>query len=447
MNGGPSLLHWPEKLPRLSRNRILSAAALLILIVLTVWFFLGRKKSVESFHLAPVKKGDIISSIGASGTLEPEQVIDVGAQVAGRIIRFGTDSAGKPIDYGSSVERGTILAYIDESLYASDVAQAEAQVEQARAGVTRSEADLEQMKAKLYQTEREFNRAKELGPGDALSQSDYDLAQANFETAKANLNVGIAAIRQARLSVVQSEAALSRSRQNLSYCIIRSPIRGVIIDRRVNIGQTVVASLNAPSLFLIAKDLRRIQIWVPVNEADIGSVHPGQTVTFTVDAHPGETFSGNVGKTRLNATMTQNVVTYTIEVNTDNSSGKLLPYLTANVKFLVDERKNVLMVPNAALRWTPPVDGNAGRSERPERPADGRTAEAASAVVWILKNEKPFPVHLRTGLTDGAFTEIQNSELKEGQEVIIGTQTESAPSAAEKSPFTPQFPGRNQRRP
>jgi HlyD family secretion protein len=168
--------------------------------------------------------------------------------------------------------------------------------------------------------------------------------------------VGEAAILQAKAGLAQAEAVLRRAQRNLGYCTITSPVKGVIIDRRVNIGQTVVASLNAPSLFLIAKDLTRMQVWVAVNEADIGKIRPGQPVTFTVDAFQGETFRGEVGKIRLNASMTQNVVTYTVEIITDNASGRLLPYLTANVQFELSRASYVLMVPNAALRWTAAVD-------------------------------------------------------------------------------------------
>ena len=174
-----------------------------------------------------------------------------------------------------------------------------------------------------------------------------------YEIAQANVAVGEAAIVQSRNAVAQAQATLQRGQRNLSYCTIKSPVKGVIIDRRVNIGQTVVSSLNAPSLFLIAKDLKRMQVWVSVNEADVGSIHPGQPVSFTVDAYPGKIFRGEVGKIRLNATMTQNVVTYTVEVITDNSSGKLLPYLTANAQFELSQHNNVLLVPNAALRWCP----------------------------------------------------------------------------------------------
>src|SRR5204863_6291083 len=171
--------------------------------------------------------------------------------------------------------------------------------------------------------------------------------------AQAGLKDATAAAAKARGVVGDAEANLKKALINLGYCTIQSPVKGVIVDRRVNVGQTVVASLNAPSLFLIAKDLTRLQIWTSVNEADIGQIHPGQPVTFTVDAHPNQTFHGTVSQIRLNATMTQNVVTYTVVVDTDNANGKLLPYLTANVQFEVNSRPNVLEVPNAALRWRP----------------------------------------------------------------------------------------------
>src|SRR5206468_9275364 len=214
------------------------------------------------------------------------------------------------------------------------------QLAQAKAGEQRARADLLQMKAKVTQTERDWNRAQQLGPGhgNAISATDYDTAKAVYETAKSALGVGEAAILQAQTDVTRAAAALKQAQTNFGYTTIRSPVKGVIIDRRVNVGQTVVASLNAPSLFLIAKDLTRLQIWTSVNEADIGQIRQGQPAHFTVDAYPHETFAGVVSQIRLNATMTQNVVTYTVVVDTDNAHGKLLPYLTANVRFEVNRR-------------------------------------------------------------------------------------------------------------
>jgi HlyD family secretion protein len=256
--------------------------------------------------------------------------------------------------------------------------------------------------------------------------------------------------------VAQAEATLRRASQNLDYCTIKSPVKGVIIDRRVNIGQTVVASLNAPSLFLLAKDLKRLQIWAAVNEADIGNIHPGQPVTFTVDAHPGVTFKGEVGKIRLNATMTQNVVTYTVEVDTDNADGRLIPYLTANLKFLVAERKNVLLVPNAALRWKPLPDQIAPEfRQQPAKKGGKKSGEGqalaqkgqdnqAVGTLFVAKGGYVQPVKVRLGPTDGSLTEIQGPEIKEGMQVVIAEQQKGENgTSGSASPFAPQlFRGR-----
>ena len=438
---------------------LLKALALLLVVsgvvaVGVLWHMRRSAVPTASFRVAQVKRGDLAAEISATGTVEPEEVVDVGAQVAGQIKTFGADKNGKPIDYGSTVETGTVLAQIDDSLYAADVAQANAALAQSQANVQQAEANLGQLEAKLNEAARDWDRAQKLGPGDALAQTSYDAYKAGYETAKANLAVGEAAVLQGKAAVLQADAALKRAQRNLGYCTIVSPVKGVIIDRRVNIGQTVVSSLNAPSLFLIAKDLRRMEVWVSVNEADIGSIGAGQLVTFTVDARPGQTFSGKVVKVRLNATMTQNVVTYTVVVATDNSSGRLLPYLTANVQFEVARRTNVLVVPNAALRWTP----------RPERVApEFRQGEVASETAGTVRNEPPArsvaerghartgtlwmrareylrPIRVRTGLNDGTMTEVQGDDLKEGLEVVVGEEVAEATGAGTSTnPFTPQF--------
>ena len=430
------------------------------------WYFTRSKTEAVSYHTAAVKRGDLLASIGATGTVEPEEVVDIGAQVAGQISSFGKDKNGKTIDYGSAVEEGTVLAKIDDSLYAADVAQAKASLELAKAGVQRAQADLLQMKAKLYQAQRDWDRAQKLGPSEALAQASYDAYQSAYETAKANVAVDEAAIVQAQDTVAQAQASLDRAGRNLSYCTITSPVKGVIIDRRVNIGQTVVSSLNAPSLFLLAKDLHRMQVWVSVNEADIGNIHPGQPVSFTVDAFPGLTFQGEVGKIRLNATMTQNVVTYTVEVITDNSNGKLLPYLTANVQFELGRRTGVLLAPNAALHWTPsgpeqiapefraaPADNSPQRrassssrapaSSRPAASTGPGTAPEGEAFshgrVWARQGAYVRPVKVRAGMSDKTMTEVQGEDLKEGMEIVVGEQHAGAAPGGSTNPFTPQL--------
>jgi HlyD family secretion protein len=404
-----------------------------------------------AFRTVPVTRGDLLVTISATGTVEPEEVVDVGAQVAGKIEAFGEDPRrnGRVIDYGSPVEVGTVLARIESSLYAADVAQAAAQSDSAKANVQRAEADLRQLKAKLIQSERDWKRAKDLGPSRALSATEYDSYEAAYETAKASVGVGEAALVQAQKDVVRAEAALRRVETNLGYCTIRSPVKGVIIDRRVNIGQTVVASLNAPSLFLIAKDLRRMQVWAAVNEVDIGNIHAGQPVTFTIDAYPNETFRGEVGKVRLNASMTQNVVTYTVEINTDNSSGKLLPYLTANVQFHVAQRDGVLLVPNAALRWKPSPElvapdaqetSPASQSQEASVPHPSASQPAArTGTIWVQDRQYVRPIAVNTGLSDNTLTEIEADKLAEHTPVIIGQLAKGEVSDTTTSPFTPRL--------
>ena len=454
----------------LLRKAVIAFAVLAVVGGSAAWFFQRDNGQTPTFRAAQVTRGDLVVSIGATGTLEPEEVIDVGAQVAGRIVAFGKDANGNTVDYGSPVEAGTVLAKIDDALYAAQAAEANAQLQQAKAGLQVAQANLEQAKAKLDQAQRDWDRAQKLGPSEALAQASYDGYKSAFDIAKANVSVSEASILQAQALVAQSEAASQRAQQNLDYCTIRSPVKGVIIDRRVNTGQTVVASLNAPSLFLLAKDLTRMQVWVAVNEADIGKIHSGQPVSFTVDAFPGQNFRGEVGKVRLNASMTQNVVTYTVEVITENTTGQLLPYLTADVQFEQARHDNVLMAPNAALRWTPtteqvaPASRDAAEKSAPNKqqrsgsrmPASG-TAQTSgnsttagnnagsgnstgSGTLWILEGKYVRPLPVRTGLSNSTMTEVQGEGATEGLEIVAGAQAKAAAQTDSSNPFAPRIP-------
>ena len=432
---------------------------MLVILVLGGAGFVMQNRTTESavvLRWAAIQRGDLVVTISATGTVEPEEVIDVGAQVAGQIMSFGTDVDGKSVDYGSVIEVNTVLANIDASLCASEVAQAAAQVISARGGMQRAQADLEQMKTKRDQAERDWKRAQQMGNSSALSGTDFDAYRSTFQAATANVAVGEAAIVQAEGSEAQARALLDRARRNLGYCTIRSPVKGVIIDRRVNIGQTVVASLNAPSLFLIAKDLTRMQVWVAVNEADVGRLHPGQPVSFTVDAFPGETFKGQVGKIRLNASMTQNVVTYTAEIVADNANGRLLPYLTANVKFELTRSDRALLVPNAALRWTPTlaqvapqfrkmVEGWTQSSTDAEglaasQPAQTQPSGENRGILWVAEGEFVRPLVVDVGLTDEVITEVRGEDLAEGIRVVTGQVDAADVEAVNSNPFLPKPP-------
>jgi HlyD family secretion protein len=442
--------------------RNLVKKALLIIVIVAVgagiagWYLHKSNGKSSTFRTVKVTRGDLVSTISATGTVEPEELVDVGAQVAGQVLAFGKGEDGNEVDYGSPVAEGTILAKIDDTVYASDVAMSTAQLEEAKAGVENAQANLLQLKAKLVQAQLDWDRAQKLGPSEALARSAYDSYKAAYDSAAANVSVGEASITQAKASVSQAEAALQKSKRNLAYCVIKSPVKGVIIDRRVNIGQTVVSSLNAPSLFLIAKDLRRMQVWVAVNEADIGKIYPGQAVNFTVSTYEGQTFKGEVGKIRLNATMTQNVVTYTVEVIADNTSGKLLPYLTANVNFETNRRDDVLQVANSALRWSPRPEqvapefqstlndsaeqskGSVRKQRDPNAPQT-QTSNYRKATLWVSENGFVRPIKVLAGASDEIMTEVQADELKEGLEVISGEIQAAGGSTGTVNPFTPQL--------
>ena len=440
---------------------IILVSVLLAVMAAGGWLFRSKGDRVPIFQTAPVKRGDLVPTISATGTVEPEQVVDVGAQVAGIIMAFGKDKFGKTIDYGSVVEKGTVLAKIDDSLYAAALETAKAQLRQNEANEISAEANVLQMKAKLVDAQNDWNRAQKLGPSDALAQTVYDQYQATYEVAKANVAVSLAAVEQTKAAIAQAKASLTSATTNLDYCTIKSPVKGVIVDRQVTLGQTVVSSLSAPTLFLIATDLKRIQVWVSVNEADIGSISKDQIVTFTVDAYPDQIFEGRVNKVRLNATMVQNVVTYTVEVNTPNDSGKLLPYLSANVQFKTGHLQGVLLVPNAAIRWSPRPNQIAPMPQQASHSFHGGSSNSESGgpgtvgavntngikgIVWVEQGKFVRPVDVNVGLTDGTVTEVEGNDLIEGMRVVVGEHTREAikgPSE-ERSPFTPQNPFRHQ---
>lgn len=463
-----------------------AVVGLLMLVALigtgTIWWGSETKAKFPPLRTADVTRGDLALTIDATGTVEPEEVVDVGAQVAGRISSLGTDPRNpeRTIDYGSPVEVGTVLARIDDSLYASEVEQAQAQVEsaaallesttaqvaEAEANVERANKDLLQLSARRYQAERDWRRAENLWTNSrgAISESELDLAKSTFEAADAAVGVGQATISQsmaqlsyaranvlkARADLSQAKATLKRAETNLGYCTIKSPVKGVIVDRRINMGQTVVSSLNSPSLFLLAKDLKQLEVWASVNEADIGNVKSGQLVTFTVDAYPNRVFEGVVAadQPRLNASMNQSIVTYTVVVDTDNSDGLLLPYLTADVEFQVDEHKDVLIVPNTALRWRPSperlkaagLDPAAAVGSKPD------TARSGQGTVWVLEHGRIQPIEVLEVLSDGTRTEVTGDGLSAGMKVVV-SESYDTDEAGTTNPFISQMFGNSRKAP
>jgi HlyD family secretion protein len=396
------------------------------------WFWNDPKGQPVGFRTLPLRRGDLLATIEATGTIEPEEVVDVGAQVAGEIKSFGEDPTdpSRPIGHGAEVEPGTVLAKLDDSIYRARVGQAEA-------SLSRAEAEAEQAGTKLRQTERDWNRTQQLATrGAIVSQQDRDASQANYEAAKAALEVARSAIAVAR-------ANLEEAKINLTRTTIGSPVKGVILDRRANLGQSVVAGASAPSLFLIARDLARMEIWASVNENDVGSIKVGQPVRFTVGTFPGEDFRGKVRQVRLNASMTQGVVSYTVVVTFENTNHRLLPYLTARLKFEVDRRDGVLLAPNAALRWRPRPDlivpeARAALDE-PRDPSAGTRNGSRPALLWVRQGEMVRPVRVTVGLTDGLRTELDaGAALKDGDEVIVGLAPKSE-SDATATPFLPQI--------
>jgi HlyD family secretion protein len=311
-----------------------------ILAILTVVVFIGigaayyvSQQAIEPAPAPPVVemkqppavvKTDPIKSprtLVVTGTVKPEEVVEVGAQVNGMVVALGADPSdpNKQLDQGSAVRKGTVLARIDPTIY-------QAQVDYAEASLKKAKADLQQLLAKCNQLKQEWLRAQSLLPQKAIASSDYDLAAANCQMATENVGAG-------KASVQQCEANLQVAKTYLSYTVITSPIDGVILDRRVNVGQIVCATFNVPGLFLVAKDLRHSEVWASVDEVDIGQVHAGLPVRFTVDAYPGETFDGRVSRIRLNPTTTQNRTSYTVVVATDNNNRAMLPFLTAKLSF------------------------------------------------------------------------------------------------------------------
>jgi HlyD family secretion protein len=294
----------------------------------------------------PISRGEIIDSVGASGTLQAVTTVQVGSQVSGNISWLGAD-------FNSIVKKDQVIARLDASLFDAQLQQTNANLSQSRANLSKAQSDLERTKVQLTDAQQKFARAKELAERQLLPQSELDAAKVAVDTAQAGLQSQQATVTQAQAAVSQSQASVHQAEVNMQHTVITAPIDGIVTQRSVDVGQTVAASMQAPTLFVIAADLTKMQVNANIDEADVGRIRPGQHVTFRVDAYPTETFDGTVVQIRLQPVVQQNVTTYGTVIDVPNLQLKLKPGMTANVKVEIAKRADALRIPNTALRFRP----------------------------------------------------------------------------------------------
>ena len=421
---------------------MLILAVLLVGVALFTAFRIRSRAPVE-YYTARVESGEIKQVVEATGTINAVTTVQVGSQVSGSISRLY-------VDFNSYVKKGQVIAQIDPALFQGALAQAKADLENARANLAVGIANTAKAKATAEQTKADYERNLGLSKQGVVSPQALDLARANAESAAAQVNGALAQEQQARAQVQQKEAAVQVAQTNLDYTTIHAPIDGRVVARNVDVGQTVAASLQAPTLFVIAQDLTKMQVYAKTDESDVGQIRPGQKVSFKVDAYPRETFSGMVSQVRMNSTVVQNVVTYDTIVDFSNPDLKLFPGMTAYVSIPVATASNVTKVPNSALRYKPdlPADeiralyqkyglpegaGQRAQEQKAAANANGASSNAAgeshgakfdTQVVWKLLPDKTLqPVRIRTGITDHTFTELVqplNGELKSDDELVTG---------------------------
>jgi HlyD family secretion protein len=423
-----------------TRNKWLILAGLAAVIALFAAFGLNRGGAVQHFT-AKVERGDIDDVVEATGTINAVIMVQVGSQVSGTIAKLN-------VDFNSRVHKSDVVALIDPALFHGALLQATADLENAKANLVASQANLEKARAGAVQTKADYDRTAALFNDGVMSQQQLDLAKANFDSANAAVNGAVANVTQAEAQVTQKAAAVTVAQTNLNYTVIRSPIDGTVVARNVDVGQTVAASLQAPTIFTIAQDLTKMWVYTKTDESDVGNIKVGKPVTFKVDAFPKDTFRGVVNQVRMNATMVQSVVTYDTIIEFANPDLKLFPGMTAYVTIPVDTVQNVVKVPNTALRYKPPmtpeqileiykqygIEGGersvvdtAGAAKAtqaaPGNQGAPRAPKADSAVVWKLHLDNTLePVKISIGITDHAYTEVRSvlkGELKPGDDVVI----------------------------
>lgn len=357
-------------------------------------------RELPAWRMAEVTRGDVEQTISATGSLSAVTTVSVGTQVSGQVAEIF-------VDFNDLVKKGQLLARIDPTL--------------ANQAVIDAQASLERTRAELTQASSELERNRSLRDSGLVAASAFESVEARFAVTRAN--------------VKSAQVSLERARQNLGFTEIHAPIDGVVVERNVDVGQTVAASLSAPQLFLIANDLSRMQILAQVDESDISRIREGQRVQFTVQALSGERFEGSVRQVRLQSLTQENVVTYPVVVEVADPEGRLLPGMTASLDFLVEGAESVLTVPNAALRFRPA--GTAAASERAPatRPGEGR-------LYRVVGSGELEQIAVKTGISNGSATEVSGDGVSEGMQIVVGTVTEQSAAQGAQSPFTPQRPAR-----
>ena len=355
-----------------------------IIVAVVVLLILGINNGAAKYITKEVTKGTITEYVEASGTIKPINTIAVGTQVSGTV-------AAIYVDYNSQVKKGQLLAELDPSLFQSNVDQSTAKLNNAQAAYSKAMANLEYKK-------NNYQRYEHLYQKNYVSRDDVELARSNYLTAQAD-------VAAARAEMNASQATLKNNLTNLGYSKITSPVDGTVISRAVDVGQTVAASFSTPTLFEVAEDLTKMQIETSVSEADIGKIKVGQEAEYTLDGYPNKTFHGNVTQVRLASTTTNNVVTYTVIVSVDNSDGFAIPGMSANVSIITGRVKDVLVVDNKALKFSP---------------ADNKQKYDTQGI-WILKGNEPVRYNIELGLSDDNKTQIISDDIKEKDKVIIGS--------------------------
>jgi HlyD family secretion protein len=409
-------------------KRILWIATLVVLVAAGITYYSRVDVSAAPTQLTfdAVSRGDVVATVEATGTLQPLDTVQVGTQVSGTIASIGTD-------FNQLVKRGQVLATLDPAIF-------QTQIDQAKATVIRLESEVERAQVQYEDAALKLKRAEQLAAEQLLAQQEVD-------TARSTARVAQTALTGAKAQLNQAQAALTQANVNLSHTVIKAPADGIVLSRAVEVGQTVSASMQAPTLFIIARDLTRLELQARVDESDIGGVKPGAPVTFTVDAYPRREFTGKVRLVQLQPQTVQNVVTYTTVIDVPNDDELLKPGMTSTVSIQVERAANTLRVPAAALRFTPteqvlkefPAASVAGSG-------DDQQGNRRRAAVWQLVDGRLHRIPVRAGVSDGANVAITTDALSEGASIITGVARSEASAdaapAAGGSPLVPQMPRR-----